>query len=469
MPQMQRKKGKRRSKKFKLLILMLALVAIGILVYFNLRKEKPAETFATIPVKRGPLVQKLAETGTIELVRTVEVKSTVSGEIRELLAKAGDRVKSGQVMAVIEPDPAQSMQLYQKRSAVEQARINLQDQENAFGRKKALFEREMLSLEEFEEAEMALTRTRNALRLAALELDILEAKANLDQMEHPADPAQRDEVRVLAPISGIVIRQGVEVGEVVASGISSFSGGTALFEIGDPSRMIVRAEISEIDIGQLKVEQQVDIVVDAYPDTTYRGSVRWIAPVGQKKQGNPIVTFDTEIEILDHEPALRQGMSADLDIIFARRDSTLFLPVEAVLEVFEEGEEGEQKTKGRRGRFVAYAQRASVDTATTDSLSRERPGKEDEPRAEAVVSDSEALTDTTVDSSDVAKDQKPVKLPLDEFAEITVQVGLETSTRIEILSGRKEGGLVAADAELIKRKQAEKGKKESSEKTKDKE
>ena len=462
MPQTQRKRGKKRSRKFKFLILVLVLAAIGSLVYFNLRKEKPAETFATTPVKLGPLVQKLAETGTIELVRTVEVKSTVSGEIRELLAKAGDLVESGQVMAVIEPDPTQSMQLYQKRSAVEQARINLQDQENVFARKKALFERHLLSLEAFQDAEMKLTRTRSALRLAELELEILETKANLPQIENPADLAQLDEVRVLAPISGIVIAQGVEVGEVVVSGISSFSGGTTLFEIGDPSQMIVRAEISEIDIGQLKVGQEVDIVVDAYPDTTYRGCVRWIAPVGQKKQGSTIVTFDTEIEILDHDPALRQGMSADVDIIFARRDSTLFLPIEAVLEVFEEDEEGEETIKGRRGRSVAYAHSASVDTAATDSTSRQGPGKTAETPAETVVSDS------APDTSDGSKEQEPVELPLDELVEVTLHVGLETSTRIEILSGLRKGDLVAADAELIKRKLAEKAKKESGEKGKGK-
>ena len=152
-------------------------------------------------------------------------------------------------------------------------------------------------------------------------------------------------MRVLAPIDGIVIRRDVEVGEVVASGLSSYSGGTVLFEIGDPSQMIVRGDIAEIDIGRVQVGQDVNIVVDAYPDTTYRGRVRWIAPVGQQKQGSTIVTFDTEIEITDNAPRLRQGMSCDIDILFARRDSAVYLPVERALEVFDdedkEGERGE--------------------------------------------------------------------------------------------------------------------------------
>ena len=98
--------------------------SIGAMVWYNLKEAKAEETFATQPVKRGTVVDKLGETGTIELVRTVEVKSTIAGEIRELPIEAGDWVEAGDLMALIEPDPNQSLQLYQKRSAVKQARIS---------------------------------------------------------------------------------------------------------------------------------------------------------------------------------------------------------------------------------------------------------------------------------------------------------------------------------------------------------
>ena len=144
MPQARPRKRKKRSKKFKFLIFLLAASAIAAVVYFNLKKEKPLETFATIEIKSGALVDKLAETGSIELVRTVEVKSTIPGEINQLMIEAGDWVEEGQLMAIIEPDPNQSLQLYQKRSAVERGQINLQEQEKDFNRTKALFESKML-------------------------------------------------------------------------------------------------------------------------------------------------------------------------------------------------------------------------------------------------------------------------------------------------------------------------------------
>ena len=408
---MSPKSGKKRPL-LKLLVFLLLAGSVGAAIYFNLQREKDEETYPTALVERGEIVDKLAEIGRIELVRTVEVKSTIAGEIRNLPIEAGAWVKTGELMAVIEPDPNQSLQLYQKRSSVEQGKIDLAEQERNFERQKALFDRKMIPAKQFEEAEVRLTRARTNLRLAQLELQMLEAKANLQRAQLSEDQVALDEVRVLAPIDGIVIRRNVEIGEVVASGLSSYSGGTVLFQIGDPSQLIVRGDIAEIDIGRVETGQDVDIVVDAYPDTTYRGRVRWIAPVGQRKQGSTIVTFDTEIEITDAAPRLRQGMSCDIDILFARRDSALYLPVEQVLEVFDDEDE-----EAERGRFVAYiAQSPDSLTAAPDS--------------------------TRPDSA--------LHLPLSAFAEVELAIGIETSTRFEILSGLASGDRVAEDPSLIR-------------------
>lgn len=408
---MSPKSGKKRPL-LKLLVFLLLAGSVGAAIYFNLQREKDEETYPTALVERGEIVDKLAETGRIELVRTVEVKSTIAGEIRNLPIEAGAWVKTGELMAVIEPDPNQSLQLYQKRSSVEQGKIDLAEQERNFERQKALFDRKMIPAKQFEEAEVRLTRARTNLRLAQLELQMLEAKANLQRVQLSEDQVALDEVRVLAPIDGIVIRRNVEIGEVVASGLSSYSGGTVLFQIGDPSQLIVRGDIAEIDIGRVETGQDVDIVVDAYPDTTYRGRVRWIAPVGQRKQGSTIVTFDTEIEITDAAPRLRQGMSCDIDILFARRDSALYLPVEQVLEVFDDEDE-----EAERGRFVAYI------AQSPDSL---------------------------VAAPDSTRPDSALHLPLSAFAEVELAIGIETSTRFEILSGLASGDRVAEDPSLIR-------------------
>jgi RND family efflux transporter MFP subunit len=213
-----------------------------------------------------------------------------------------------------------------------------------------------------------------------------QASANLDKKKI----TELDDYRITAPISGLVIAREVEEGEMVVTGISSYMVGTTVFQIGDPSEMIVKSSISEVDVGRIKVGQEVKIVTDSYPDIAYRGSVKSIAPVGKIKQGETIVTFDAEIEILDPDSKLRQGMSCDIDIYVDRRENVLVLPVETVFEVMAKDIEGEDTTKVDH--IVAY------------------------------------------------------KWTGTEFEEVKVEVGLESSNRVEILSGVEEGDVVSLDA-----------------------
>ena len=257
----------------------------------------------------------------------------------------------------------------------------------------------MLSREELRRSKDEYEKLENAYRLAKHELETVEARANIKHT--PGSLPSRDdhpmhEVRILSPASGIVILRPVEVGEVVVSGIVSTVTGTKIFEIGDPSQMMVKADISEVDVRKLKTGLPARIIADAYPDTTYRGEVHSIAPVGQIQPGSVIVTFHTEIRILDLEPRLRQGMSCDVDIIISERDSTLYMPVESVYEDFGDRTRVGKK-KGARGRFMVFR-------------------KQD-----------------------------------DTFVECEVRIGLKSDVRLEVLSGLDFGDEIAADMETMER------------------
>ena len=402
---------KKKGRWKKVVIGVVLLAAIGVAVYFNLKQDKKKDTTETVKVKRGPVVDKLTEVGTIQLVRTIDVKSTVSGEIVSLGAEAGDFVHAGQVLAVIAPDAGQTLQLYNNRSAVRQSQADLEQASRDLERKKKLIERRLISPQEVEQAQQQFIRAQNTYRLNRLELEMLETKANITHEESVAnadgDKAGMDNVRILSPASGIVTGRPVEVGEVVVSGISTNLTGTEMFQIGDPSQLIVKADISEVDVGKMRASLPVNIVVDAYPDTTFKGSVLRIAPVGKQKQGTNIVSFETEIQVLDLDPRLRQGMSCDIDVVFSARDSTLFLPVEAALEVFGQDE---GKVKGKRGKFLVYKKEG------------------------------------------------------DDYVQKEVTVGLETGTRVEITSGGGQDDEVAADAEKMRKQKEEEQKKKDREK-----
>lgn len=390
-----KKRGKKRKKKFFIIIGFAVIIAVIIVMNLNKKSNPVVNKGSTVKVEYGGVLDRLTETGTIELVRSVDVKSKISGKIKDLLVEEGQDVKANQVLAIVEPDPNQTLMLYGKRAAVDRAQIEYLEKERELKRNQALFQKNLISSQEVEKIENLYRLSFNAYKQARLEQQILEMEMaetssgsikNLDE----AKITKLDDYRIIAPISGIVIARGVEIGEMVVTGISSYMVGTTVFQIGDPSEMIVKSSISEVDVGRLRLGQEVKIVADSYPDDFYQGKVKSVAPIGKIKQGASIVTFEVEIEILNLDTRLRHGMSCDIDIIMDKRENVLVVPVEAVHEVMRKDAEGEE-------------------TAQVDYV----------------------VAYTWAD---------------DEYNEVRPEIGLESSNRVEILSGLSEGDEVSQEA-----------------------
>lgn len=389
------KRGNKRKKKRLIFFSIAVLIVVIIVLNLNGPSDPDAKKGSTVKVEYGGVLDRLTETGTIELVRSIDVKSKISGKIKEILVKEGQEVRANQLLAIVEPDPNQVLMLYAKRAAVDRAEIEYIEKEKELNRNQALFEKSLISRQELEKIENLFRLSSNAFKQAELEQEILEmemTEASTGTIENinSDNVTQLDDYRIIAPISGIVIGSEVEVGEMVVTGISSYMVGTTIFQIGDPSEMIVKSSISEIDIGRLKIGLEVRIISDSYPDEVYLGKVKNIAPVGRINQGASIVTFDVEIEILDPDVRLRQGMSCDIDIIFDTRENVLVLPVEAIHEVMAKDAEGEE-------------------TSVVDYL--------------------------------VA-----YKWSENDYQEVRVEIGLESNNRIEILSGLVEDDEVSLEA-----------------------
>ena len=389
----RRKKRRRRIFLFFLFLVVIAVVVIGVLMNTQVAPEDMQGLMSK--VEKGGVLDRLTETGTIELVRSIEVKSKISGKIKQILVEEGEMVRANQVLAIVEPDPNQALQVYGKRAAVERARIEFLEREKEWERNQSLFEKDLIARQELEKFENLYRLAQNAFQQAQLEQQILEMEmseaspANTVDLDS-AEITQLDDFHIVAPISGLVIARNVEQGEMVVTGTSSYMVGTTVYQIGDPSEMIVKSSISEVDLGRLREEQEVRIVADSYPDDSYTGRVKSIAPVGQIKQGESIVTFEVEIEILDPDARLRQGMSCDIDIIMDLRENVMVLPVEAVHEVMRKDIEG-------------------VETSEVDHVLAYRWAGE-------------------------------------EYEEVRVEIGLQSSNRLEIVSGLTEGDEVSSEA-----------------------
>ncbi len=192
-----------------------------------------------------------------------------------------------------------------------------------------------------QEAATAIANARRA-ECKLSESRLAEAQASLRQIQDSLAEIEarlRDAV-IRAPCSGTVIVRHVREGELITA-VSYYGSGAPLVTIGDLSTMLVKIDLNEVDVDQVRLGQQVKIEVDALPRETYEGTVTRISPasVMHPRDGQTgIVRFPVEITVSGPCSDLKPGMTANAEIVCARAESVLWVPNDALFE--KEGEEG---------------------------------------------------------------------------------------------------------------------------------
>lgn len=338
-----------RKKSKRWIILIAALLVIVIVSNLFSGNRKPEVILVPLKLEQGDLVRRLAESGTIEMDRTVEVKSQVSGRITRLYADVGDSVAVDALLAIIEPDPNKALQLSGKRASVIRSEMELAEQQRQLEQKRQHFIDGIVAKDEIERAEYLFILAENSLAQQQLELQILEreVRAQARAVRATRDTLLFEDYEIISPMDCIIIERPVEEGELVTSAVST-NQGTILFRVGNPNQLTVKIKISEIDIGEAYAGLEAEIKVDALPGQVFPGRLRHVAPTGSIQQGNAVVSFNAEVEVLGSFGQLRHGMSADVDLILARAENVLYLPVEGVAEIYKLDENGKETQEVER-------------------------------------------------------------------------------------------------------------------------
>lgn len=171
--------------------------------------------------------------------------------------------------------------------------------------------------------------------------EVAQARSAVEQVQNQLDEIlvrQRD-TRLVATMSGVVSKRYVEQGELITSGVSTFSSGTPVLQVADLSRMLIKASVNEVDVQKVRQGLPVEIRVDGVRGVRYRGIVNKVSPSaigagdpsgqGQRGEG-AVIRFAVEIGMTNPDHRLRPGMSARNSIIVSRRRNVLRLPADAV-------------------------------------------------------------------------------------------------------------------------------------------
>jgi len=293
-------------------LLVIAVLAVLVLLFviFVAGDNKSEATFVTAEAERGDISILVTATGTVEAVTTVQVGSQVSGTISALYADFNDRVKKGQVVAQLDPTFLKA-QVAQTKADLEKADASASLSKKEYERALSLFKKNLISESEkdllFTNYELAVAQQKSAR--AALD----RAKTNLDY------------ATIVSPIDGVVISRDVDVGQTVAASLQA----PTLFTIAqDLAEMQVNTSIDEADIGAIREGQEVLFTVDAYPDSTFEGSVSQIRLSPEIVQN--VVTYNVIIQVANPELLLKPGMTANVTILVDHRENVLKVPAGAL-------------------------------------------------------------------------------------------------------------------------------------------
>ena len=321
--------------------LLIAFILFGVLfaaAYFIKSNSTASITYETQTALITSIEKKTVATGKVIPEDEVEVKPQVQGILESIFVEEGDFVSEGQLLAKIKV-VADEGQLNGAKGRLANAKIVLKNAEIEYKRNKVLFDKEIISQQEFQSAELNYNRAKQDVNNAQSDYEIIKLGS--------AGGSASANTNVRATVSGTVLELPVkEGGQVIAS--NAFNAGTTIAIIADLKKMIFEGKVDEAEVGKMQIGMPLSVSLGAIQDKTFDAKLKFIAPKGNEEQG--AVQFKIEGDVtLDDNFFVRAGYSANASLVLERKDSILALP-EALLQfdksteqAYVEIEVGEQK------------------------------------------------------------------------------------------------------------------------------
>src|SRR6266513_3340653 len=261
---------KRRSRRKRYIVLgstglLLLLVIVSVVMS---KREKPIP-ITTEKAVRKTILQTVSATGKVQPETEVKISPEVAGEIIELPVADGMGIKKGDLLVKIKPDSYKA-QLEQQEAAISSAKAtNLQQKatmlktEHDLGRAKDLFEKKLISEQEYNAAEAAYDVAKNTYESSGHEIERAEASSSQAR-------DQLSKTTIYAPMDGTVTILNSKLGERLVA-TNQFAG-TEVMRVADLSHMQAVVDVNENDVVNVKLGDKANIKIDAYGDRKFKVS-----------------------------------------------------------------------------------------------------------------------------------------------------------------------------------------------------
>ncbi|MFH1372874.1 MAG: efflux RND transporter periplasmic adaptor subunit [bacterium] len=300
----------------KVLAIISVVVVIGAVLFFAIDgAAKKEDGYKTVAVEKGSIIDKALAVGRIEPKREISIKSKISGIVGKAYVDIGDKVRAGDPLFDIAPDPT-PVEFAEAKRQVELYQVTFDNTKREYDRAQTLLDKQLISNQEYD-------ITRAGYDEAELRLKLSQEKLSLIESGHTEIADRTVDNTIKSPIDGMVLSLLVEEGDPIVP-LTSYQAGTDLMTLAQMDDLIFKGNVDEIDVGKLYIGMTTEIEIGAVSGDKINGLLKKISPKAHREEGSTL--FGVEIEIDGDVGSLRAGYSANADVIINKKEDILLIP-----------------------------------------------------------------------------------------------------------------------------------------------
>jgi HlyD family secretion protein len=323
------------QRRKKILIFMAVVLVILVVVGLNMRAQREKTVKVTVEkVKRQDLVATVSASGEIKPKKNINISAQVPGRIIKIGVEEGQEVKAGDFLLKLDSTQYEANAdrdrnfIQAAKSDLIQAEARLGRDRSAYDRQRKLYAEQLISKDTLESVKAQYDVSQAQVNSIRFQIKQAEAslKSTLDNL---------NKTIFNAPINGMITSLRVEEGETAIIGTMN-NPGTVLMILADLSVMECEVEVDETDVVGIKLGQEANVRVDAFPDTVFKGKVTEIGSSALQKTTGGTSTqeakdFKVVVTLENPSKRLKPGLSASADIITATRKNVLAVPISSLV------------------------------------------------------------------------------------------------------------------------------------------
>lgn len=303
-----------------ILIGVLVLGALWAAAFFIKSNSKSSVTYEVQNPFITNIEKKTVATGKLVPEDEIEIKPQISGIIQKIYKEEGDKVKSGDLIAMIKVVPNEQA-LNQARGRVRNAELALNNSKIEYNRNKTLFDKGVIASQDFNTLQLQFDQAQQEIENAKADYRIIR--------EGSSGGSSSANTNIRATVDGTILEIPVEEGDQVIES-NNFNDGTTIATIADLSNMIFEGKVDEGEVAKLKVGTPLKINLGAIEGKELDAKLRFIAPKGIEETGAVQFKIEGDVEVKD-DIFIRAGYSANASLVLEKKDSILAIP-EALLQ-----------------------------------------------------------------------------------------------------------------------------------------